>query len=194
MRNFANYKIIQLYTHSSENSLKNEPVIYFADSALYLSELILERKPITQLIILSACETANGILYKGEGIFSFTRGFAALGIPAAVSNLWAVDNKCNYAITELFYQFLKEGNATDIALQKAKLYFIKNSSSKEKTLPYFWASSILVGKVGVITEGDTISKKIKIPSIIVLLGICTFYFYSKRQRIKTNKFLDYSFY
>ena len=39
---------------------------------------------------------------------------------------------------------------TDIALQKAKLEFINNNSSTEKKLPYFWAGSILTGKVDII--------------------------------------------
>jgi CHAT domain-containing protein len=88
-------QIIQLYTHSSDSSGKGEPVIYFADSALYLSELFNDKKPATRLIVLSACKTGMSKLYKGEGVFSCNRGFAALGIPAAVTNLWAVD-KYNY--------------------------------------------------------------------------------------------------
>ena len=112
--------------------MNNDPVIYFSDSALYLSSLIPDRKPVTQLVVLSACETANGKLYRGEGIFSFNRGFAALGIPAAISNLWSVDNESTYQITELFYKYLSQGLPTDIALQKAKLEFINTTVLPEK--------------------------------------------------------------
>ncbi len=96
---------------ASDSSSRGEPVIYFADSALYLSELVGENKAATQLIVLSACETATGKEYKGEGVFSFNRGFAALGIPAAISSLWSVDNKSTYRITELFYKWLSQGAA-----------------------------------------------------------------------------------
>src|SRR5882724_2119288 len=85
---FPGYKVIQLYTHAADSSAKGEPAIYFADSALYLSELIPEHKPVAQLIVLAACETGNGKNYQGEGVFSFGRGFAALGIPSSVANLW----------------------------------------------------------------------------------------------------------
>ena len=44
-------------------------------------------------------------------------------------------------------------DAADVALQKAKLEFINDPSSKEKTLPYFWAASILTGKVDIIKSG-----------------------------------------
>ncbi|MDP9042568.1 MAG: CHAT domain-containing protein, partial [Bacteroidota bacterium] len=79
------YKTIQLYTHATDNR-NGEPVIFFFDSSLSLSELIPEKQTAAQLIVLSACETGNGKLYKGEGVFSFNRGFAALGIPSSVIN------------------------------------------------------------------------------------------------------------
>ena len=37
----------------------------------------------------------------------------------------------------------------DLALQKAKLQFIA-TSSKEKTLPYYWAATVLAGKTKAI--------------------------------------------
>ncbi|MEO6228709.1 MAG: CHAT domain-containing protein [Ferruginibacter sp.] len=169
LKNFPDYAIIQLYTHAADSSYRNDPVIYFSDSAFYLSELMADRKPLTQLVILSACETANGKLYKGEGIFSFNRGFASLGIPAAVSNLWSVNNESTYRITELFYKYLAQGNPTDVALQKAKLEFIETSNSKEKKLPYYWAGTILVGKVDIIEAYHRFSWKTDLLITVILL-------------------------
>lgn len=154
MRRFYNYKIIQFYTHASDTSVNDEPVIYFSDSALYLSDLVTEHRPMTRLIVLSACETGLGKDYKGEGVFSFNRGFAALGVPSSVTNLWSVDNESTYKLTELFYKYVAKGLPLDEALQKAKLEFI-NTSSKEKQLPYYWAATILVGT----TDSLTITKK-----------------------------------
>jgi CHAT domain-containing protein len=154
IQQFYGYKIIQLYTHASDSSSNGEPIIYFADSILSLSELISENKTATQLIVLSACETGNGKLYKGEGVFSFNRGFAALGIPSSVINLWSVENESTYKITELFYKYTAKGLPLDIALQKAKLDFIAGSS-KEKKLPFYWAAAILAGKTDpvILTAG-----------------------------------------
>ena len=157
LKHFPDYTIIQLYTHAADDSATNNPVIYFADSVISLSDLILDRKPTTQLVILSACETANGKLYKGEGIFNFNRAFAAMGIPAAISNLWSVADKSTYRITELFYKYLAEGLPTDIALQKAKMDFVKTAGSKEQTLPYYWAGIILTGKVDVLKNNTETS-------------------------------------
>lgn len=155
---FSKYQVIQLYTHAADSSENKEPVIYFADSALYLSDLINVHKPFTRLIVLSACQTGKGINYHGEGIFSFNRGFAALGIPAAIANLWSVDNTSTYLLTELFYKHLVTGLTTDMALQKAKLEFLK-TASKEKSMPCYWAGPVLIGKTDTIVLNKTCSVK-----------------------------------
>ena len=149
LQSYPQYQIIQLYTHAADNSSRGEPVIYFADSALYLSELIGYTKPVTRLIVLSACETGNGKNFQGEGVFNFNRGFATLGIPSAVTNLWAIDNEATYRITELFYKFMSHQLPPDIALQKAKLEYMQ-TAPKEKTLPFYWAASIFTGKTDLI--------------------------------------------
>jgi CHAT domain-containing protein len=153
LKQYYKYKIIQLYTHATDNGYSGEPMIYFSDSALLLSDLFYETKPVTSLIVLSACETAQGKLYTGEGIFSFSRQFAALGIPSSVSNLWQANDQSTYKITELFYRYLSKGMTLDVALQKAKKDF-RSVSSKEKNLPYYWAASILVGQ----TESMSVQK------------------------------------
>jgi tetratricopeptide (TPR) repeat protein len=145
MNQFSKYRIIQLYTHAVASGGNKEPIIYFADSTLSLSELLGENKPATRLIVLSACETGKGKLLPGEGVFSFNRGFAALGIPASVSNLWSVDDQSTYELTELFYKYLARNLPVDLALQKAKLEFVQ-TASKQNQLPYFWAAPILIGK------------------------------------------------
>jgi CHAT domain-containing protein/TPR repeat protein len=151
LKEFYRYKIVQLYTHASDSSDdKSDPVIYFADSALSLSDLITEYKPATQLIVLSACETGAGKLYRGEGVFSFNRGFAALGVPSTITNLWAVDDQSTYRLNELFYKYLAQGLPADQALQKAKIEFIASGSLVER-LPFYWAAPILAGNSSAIT-------------------------------------------
>ena len=151
LQNFSNYRLIQLYTHAVGNMPGKEPLIYFADSALALSELIPERKPFTRIIVLSACETANGEFFQGEGVFSFNREFAALGIPTAVVNLWSVDNMATYRVTELFYKYLSKGQPADIALQQAKKEFLHNASGDQR-LPYYWAAPVLTGQATILPK------------------------------------------
>jgi len=144
MQRFSKYSIIQLYTHATAEGRNDEPVIYFSDSSLNLSELLSEDKPVTRLIVLSACESATGKIIKGEGVFSLNRGFAALGIPSSVSNLWSVDDRATYRLTELFYKNLSENLPMDIAMQRAKIEFMRTAAHAER-LPYYWAAPILIG-------------------------------------------------
>ena len=146
LRDYYNYTIVQLYTHATDSGSTGEPQIYFADATLSMSDLLYEYRPATRLIVLSACETAKGKLYNGEGVFSFNRQFAALGIPSCVSTLWKVSNQATYRLTELFYKYLAKGLPLDVALEKAKKEFRETAKVAEEKLPYYWAAPILVGK------------------------------------------------
>jgi CHAT domain-containing protein len=183
LQEFSHYSVIQLYTHAADSSTYNEPVIYFADSALYLSELINEYKPLTRLIVLSACETGTGKNYQGEGVFSFNRAFAALGIPAAITNLWSVDNESTYLLTELFYKYLAKGLPTDVALQKAKLEFLQ-TASREKSLPCFWAAPILVGQTDIIELSKPYPWKWIV--LLVVIGMVIFWVVRKNRKSKNS--------
>ena len=171
IKHFSNYVVIQVYTHAAASGNTQEPVIYFADSAFYLSDLIPENKPVTRLIVLSACETGNGQFYSGEGVFNFNRGFAAYGIPSAITSLWSVDNHATYRLTELFYKYLSQNMPVDIALQMAKKEFIQTGSQVEQ-LPYYWAAAILTGK----TDAPVIKQEgSKIPYLLISgIFLCVF--------------------
>ena len=151
LENYSNYRLIQLYTHAVGNNPGKEPLIYFSDSALALSELIPEKKPLTRIIVLSACETANGEFFQGEGVFSFNREFAALGIPTAVVNCWSVDNQATYRLTELFFKYLSQGRPADIAMQQAKKEFFQ-SATGEQRLPYYWAAPVVTGQATLLPQ------------------------------------------
>lgn len=190
LRQYSKYSVIQLYTHASDSSDRNEPVIYFSDSSLYLSELIQESKPSTRLIVLSACNTGNGKFYQGEGIFSFNRAFATVGIPASIINLWSIDSKSTYTLTELFYKYLSAGMTTDRALQSAKLEFIR-TSGKQESLPYYWAAAILVGKSDVIDfhQGFYLRTWL-IPLIILFIFFVGWGVWKKRKSFLINRRFD----
>jgi CHAT domain-containing protein len=147
LERYFKYEVVQLYTHATETDQHyGEPVIYFADSALRLSELVPVETPATRIIILSACETGSGRWHEGEGVFSFNRSFAELGVPSAMVNLWSVDNQSTYRLNELFSENLARGISSDVALQQAKIKFIKNAD-KEHQLPFYWAAPIISGHV-----------------------------------------------
>ncbi len=168
LQKFGRYRVVQLYAHAVDSGSNGEPVIYFSDSALLLSDLFYENETNSQLIILSACKTGKGKLYQGEGVFSFNRGFAAAGIPTSIVNLWSVEDESTYKLMELFNKYLSEGYSTDVALQKSKKAFI-SSASEEHKLPNFWAASILIGINDIIVDKKSWGWGIIITGLILVL-------------------------
>jgi CHAT domain-containing protein len=182
-QHYYQYQCIQLYTHAAGSSDRNEPVIYFADSMMYLSDLIPEYQVSTKLVFLSACETGIGKISKGEGVFSFNRGFAELGIPATVSTLWPINNRSTYAITESFYKYLSQGMDKDMALQQAKLEFIRNAEGAGK-LPFAWAAPVLIGDTSSLMFQNDYKKTIMVlVSVIVAIAAVVLYILQRRKRI-----------
>ena len=178
--NAPKYQIVHLYTHAQADSSDQEPMIYFADSVLKLSELSALARFKTQLLVLSACKTAVGRNAKGEGILSLSRGFATQGIPATLTTLWSVENQSTYTLNELFYRYLSKGDSKDIALQKAKIEFLKTQSG-EKQLPTFWAAAVLVGDAEAINSGFQ-------PWVFIALaiGLITFWYTIRNRVFKRN--------
>lgn len=143
--------VVQLFTHADADTLRREPVIYFADSSLYLSDLQTGPAFKTQLLVLSACRTGVGSHQKGEGVFSLARGFAALGVPSMLTTLWSVENQPTYTLTESFYDLLAAGETKDIALQRAKQDWLR-TASRSNQLPHIWAGLILIGDSGPLRQ------------------------------------------
>lgn len=171
LNGYYKYRIIQLYTHATDSGYGDEPMIYFSDSVLSLNDLIYQNRPVTSLIVLAACQTGSGRLYNGEGVFSFNRQFAALGIPSSVANLWQADNQSSYSVTELFYKYLAKGLPLDVALQRAKKEFIEKAEFQEKKLPYFWAAPILVGQTNSIMVQESSWQWLLVIVFLLLVAI-----------------------
>ena len=140
----AGYRIVNVFSHAFADTGNTEPLLYMQDSVIHLSELQLLDRPATQLIMLSACQTSVGKNATGEGIYSLARGFSSAGIPAVSATLWKADEETVYAISYTFHTLLSKGMQKDEALQKARLYFMKQGS-REKELPYYWANMVLMG-------------------------------------------------
>lgn len=138
------YQIVQIYAHAAADSTKKEPVLYLADSTVSLSEIQKLSFPHTELVVLSACNTGVGYHAEGEGVFSLARAFMTAGVPCTVTNLWQVDHKTTYQLTELFYKYLQKGLPKDEALNQAKLDFLQENDQLYN-LPYFWAATIVLG-------------------------------------------------
>ncbi len=102
-----------------------------------------------RLAVLSACETGQGSLKRGEGIQSMSSGFAAAGIPTLLVSLWEVDDKAGSKIIQQFYQGLQAGRSVDDALRQAKLSYLETAIGNEAS-PFYWSAFVPVGNMATV--------------------------------------------
>ena len=126
------------------------------------------------LAVLSACNTGNGKLQRGEGIMSLARAFAFAGCPSMMVSLWSIPDASTSEITKRFYENIKAGMPKDIALQQAKLAYFKGSTP-EDTKPNNWAASVIIGDIEPIEIGYPWSWKIAIALSVLALGFGFYY-------------------
>lgn len=143
---FTKSNIMHIGTHAYLTGVNHEPTLDFGKEKMYLFELSAKQSA-PSLVVLSACQTADGILANGEGIISLSRGFNAIGTAATIASLWNVNDDAAAQIMASFYQSLdKTTNASD-ALREAKLSWLNTSkTSNAVLLPYYWDSLIYMGK------------------------------------------------
>lgn len=98
----------------------------------------------TDLVVLSACQTGQGELVRGEGLVSLTRGFMYAGAPRVVASLWDVPDRETRMLMTYFYQgMLAQGLRPSAALRAAQLQLLREH---DWLPPYYWAAFTLQGE------------------------------------------------
>jgi CHAT domain-containing protein len=98
----------------------------------------------SDLVVLSACQTALGGEIKGEGLIGLTRGFLYAGAPRVVASLWEIDDRTTAEFMKRFYEgMLARGQRPAAALRAAQVAMWK---SKGWDAPYYWAAFTLQGE------------------------------------------------
>ena len=179
------YNTTTILTHAKADSLDEEPMLFMNDSVIHLSELQMLNKTACKLIVLSACQTNVGKNLNGEGIFSLARGFSSAGIPSVAATQWEADEQAIYTISEKFNEYISRGMNKDLALQKAKLYYI-GLDEKSNILPYYWADMILIGNTEPVQFSVEHKISWKIATLIVSLLLVIFLSYKFRNRHQPN--------
>ncbi len=96
----------------------------------------------TNLVVLSACDTALGEHTPGDELVGMTRAFLYAGSPAVVTSLWSVDDAASAALMESFYRHLRRASTSAQALRLAQLEVMGEERWRS---PYFWAAFVLTG-------------------------------------------------
>ena len=73
------------------------------DGLLTCLEVLRSRVP-SDLVVLSACDTARGRVYRTEGVLGLARAFMYAGAPRVICSLWRVDDEAAQVLMKRFYE------------------------------------------------------------------------------------------
>lgn len=168
-KNAADYSILHLSTHADAGDVVTPASIKFYDQEILYSELYhLNINP--DLVVLSACETGIGKLFKSEGAMSIARGFQLAGAQNLLFSLWKVNDYTTSVFMDSFYQNIKNGQSYLEANANAKRDFLKNPNiSNAKKSPYYWSAFIYYGDLQTTKQSN--SYIFYIFGILILIGL-----------------------
>jgi CHAT domain-containing protein len=161
----GNASVIHLATHATTgNANDTNALIFFyptdsvsVDNNLYVDEIYQLNLRHTNLVVLSACETAGGESTSGEGLLSLSRAFSYAGTRGIVSSLWKTEDRVTAYLMKYMYTELEKGASTEEALRKAKLILLADDSiSARYKTPNYWSNFTYVGRVSSVHKSDYI--------------------------------------
>lgn len=172
-KNASNYSILHLSTHATSGDIGTPASIKFYDQEILYSELY-NININSDLVVLSACETGIGKLYKSEGAMSIARGFEFAGAQNLLFSLWKVNDYTTSVFMDYFYKNLNNGESYFDANTNAKLDFLKKKSiSNTKKSPYYWSAFVYYG--GIETPETPTNYYFYIIGLLILIGLFLVY-------------------
>jgi CHAT domain-containing protein len=100
----------------------------------------------TELVVLSACNTAQGDIRTGEGVYGLQRSLEVAGARSTLLSLWKVDDAATLEFMTRFYKRLIAGEGRAEALAATQKEFRDGIPGKpDWKEPYYWAAWQLVG-------------------------------------------------
>lgn len=137
--------VLHLATHGilRSDAPRDSYLVLADEGRLTLREITLLPLRQTELVVLSACETAVGESGGGEEIRGLAYQFEVRGAAAIVASLWAVDDSSTSEMMMALYGGIREGHGRAEALRDAQLTLLADPAWRH---PYFWAPFILVGE------------------------------------------------
>ncbi len=150
---FSPYSFVHFTTHGlvdNENPDLSSIVLSLYDQRRQPQDGLLQLQDIAglklhaELVVLSACKTALGKEFRGEGLISLNRGFMQAGAKRVMASLWDVDDASTAELMRRLYRgIFIEGLSPSASLRKAQATM---SQERRWQSPYFWAAFVMQGE------------------------------------------------
>jgi CHAT domain-containing protein len=95
----------------------------------------------SDLVVLSACQTAKGGIETGEGLIGLANVFLFAGSRSVLVSQWNINDKSTAVFMKYFYDSLASGLTVSAALREAKVQMLGSRYRH----PFHWAAFALIG-------------------------------------------------
>jgi len=99
------------------------------------------------LVVLSACGTAGGVVVRGEGVLGLVAPLLEAGARSVVATQWRIADGPTVRLVEQFYQKLASGLRVSDALRQTKLEALRRKAPVSE-----WAAFVVVGDPAVVVS------------------------------------------
>lgn len=141
----AGVRILHLACHAEANAANPlDSVLKFDtrnERQLTAAQITAQWRLRADLVMLSACETGIGKVYRYEGVYGLARAFMHAGTKSVIATLWQVnDESTAELVTEFYKGYIVQKLPKDIALQQAQRRMLAQGYA-----PYHWSGFVLLG-------------------------------------------------
>lgn len=182
------YPILHLATHAEmEPTLPMKSRLYFypdtAENQVVYAHQLFGQPMRAKMVALSACRTSDNTSGLLEGSAGIAAAFAYNGCRNILMSTQQQDDRAAMEIMSAFYQNMATGKDKAVALQQAKLAYLKKAD-RYRTAPEYWAGIILTGDSQIFhLKPSPFSQKWWIPALLALLVALL---YSRKNWVKVR--------
>ncbi|MFZ1730844.1 MAG: CHAT domain-containing tetratricopeptide repeat protein [Bacteroidota bacterium] len=111
------------------------------DGILLAEEVSHLRLEETDLVVLSACETASGTVQVGEGVYGLQRSFLIAGAKNVMMSLWSIDDNAAFSLMKKFYNSYIMQSDAQTSLADAQRQLVRDGA-----LPCDWGAFVILSR------------------------------------------------